>query len=203
MPKIETGTYSPGYNYIRIFSKFFYRRTTVTIAIILSIVYLFYAWVVFGSGSYGMFSSQGEELIVLDLRFGYSQDNVYELFEYLGDNGLAAYRKVASLWDNIYPIIYSLVFIAWFSLLFKNFIPGWQRFKSINMLPGILLLTDWLENTFTINLIDMYIEKGTVDTLLVKFASITTMVKWLVLCLLLLILVIGASILLLKRIRKS
>ncbi|MEZ5000095.1 MAG: hypothetical protein R2744_07865 [Bacteroidales bacterium] len=170
----------------------------MTIAIFSTVILVVYASLVMGGQSRKIALTSGREVEILDLRAGYDAGDAETLFISMGDAGLAAYRSMALVWDNIFPLVYTLVYISWFSILFGTLIPEQSVFRRINMLPLLALLSDWLENTLVVNMIDSFTKNGRINNLLASAASFSTIVKWMIAVLLVVIFVTGLIILLFR-----
>ena len=194
MQEIKTGRLSPEYRYLRIFSAFFYKRVTITVAILSTVIMVLYASIVMGRQSDRIIKTSGSEVEILDLRKGYDAGDVESLFTLMGDAGLASYRTMALVWDNFFPLVYTLVYISWFTLLFGSLIPEQSPGRLINMVPLAALLSDWAENTLVVNLVDSYTKTGEINNFLVSAASFATLAKWIILVILLLIFFAGLAV---------
>jgi hypothetical protein len=91
---------------------------------------------------------------ILDLRMGYSYNDVNEYLAKLGKDGRNYYAKTFHLVDTFYPIIYSVFYLITLSYLIKKCFKNNKKQKSVLLLPIIGIICDYGENI----LIDSFIK---------------------------------------------
>jgi hypothetical protein len=88
---------------------------------------------------------------------------------------ISAYINFNLVWDNLFGLIYGVMYVAWVSLVFK---PYSQRFGLLNLLPLTQVVFDWLENFALATLSNQYLEDGTIPSWMALFASTASAIKW-------------------------
>jgi lysylphosphatidylglycerol synthetase-like protein (DUF2156 family) len=91
---------------------------------------------------------------VLDLRFGYSYDDVKNYINGLNDRGKIYYVNNFHLFDTFYPIIYGIFYIVTLLFFIQNLFPKNKFKKLILLIPIIGIICDYCENI----LINSFIE---------------------------------------------
>jgi hypothetical protein len=130
----------------------------------------------------------GKALQVLDLRFGFSPDDAYEIINSYGDEGRVKMLFIGQVIDSIYPLVYTLFDILAITFLFNKILPANSQLKSLNLFPVFAMVFDFLENHFVGKLITIYPEHndGTV-----QLASTFNQLKWVCAAIGILLVVIG------------
>ena len=108
----------------------------------------------------------------LDLRFHYDVDTVYAVLHAFGEAGRHQYLISATTFDVIYPLVYSMLFAVWLTLLLDRH-EGLRC--TLMLMPFGILIADLFENGAIAMLILNYPEKL---PLLAAFASWATTIKW-------------------------
>jgi hypothetical protein len=88
----------------------------------------------------------GEEKI-LDLRFGYSMDDVKNYLNKLGDEGRSYYLNKFHFIDTFYPIIYCAFYLITLGYFVKNIISKKLKYLIL-VFPIIGIVCDYGENIF-------------------------------------------------------
>lgn len=120
---------------------------------------------------------EGKDLQPLDLRMGYSKEDVMDLFTKMGVEGRNSYSFGLNVIDSIYPFVYTVLLI----LLLVFFInklqlsnPNWSFFI---ILPALIMLADFIENRIVTAMLKSYpIIKHSTAT----FGSAATTAKWII-----------------------
>ena len=110
---------------------------------------------------------------LMDLSFGFTPENGYNIIESYGEKGREVYLFVESFIDILYPIAYTISSILLLSFLFKK--NGFTKYPLLNLLPLIGMVFDMLENFGIIQILKAFPEK--VD-FWAKFASNSGILKW-------------------------
>ncbi len=159
-------------------SDFFYKRTNWFTCILLTGIMVAYAALVLGGKSACFQEQLPEGFKVLGLKTGYSLTYVQELFGSMNESGLLCYRNLILIWDNIFPLLYGMMYVFWLSLIFKNTAVIKSKFSLINLFPLIPVVLDWVENIFELRLTNNFIDFNTVTETHVRAASFISQVKW-------------------------
>jgi hypothetical protein len=124
---------------------------------------------------------------ILDLRFGYSYDDVKYYINGLNNNGKNYYIKKLHLFDTFYPIIYGTFYILALSYFIRNSLPKNRIIKLILLIPIIGIICDYCENI----LINSFVKN--IDNVLnniCKLSSYFTKIKFIAIYLSLLLVII-------------
>jgi len=105
--------------------------------------------------------------LVLDLKFGYTASDAYQVLQEMGQEQREAYLRCLLLFDIPYMVIYTLLFIQLFNFLWKE--KGFQLFCL-----GILVF-DLLENFMILMMIQTFPDYS---SFLGFSASFFTSAKW-------------------------
>ncbi len=107
----------------------------------------------------------------LGLSFGYDINNVYHFFDIRSFEQLHCYAQFIRVWDNIFPIVYTLMYALWFAYLLKK----WRLFLII---PILHMFSDWLENYLELAMLEEYMNLNALSESLVSMGSGVTILKW-------------------------
>jgi len=123
-----------------------------------------------------------------DLSFFYSAEELYNMAEVYGEEGREAYIQARFTFDLLWPIVYMIFLTTAISWLFVQAVPTYSGFRSMNLIPILAMLFDYLENISTSLVMWRYPEKivGVAD-----IAPIFTFLKWTLLTVVILSLVLG------------
>jgi hypothetical protein len=131
-----------------------------------NIIYLVLAFILFNPAFQYAFKSL--EADILDIQLFYTAEKAYSLIEAYGEQGRITYIKGTLILDYIYPWIYSLMLSL---IIFR--LSG----KAVaSAIPFLILILDYLENTFIISLLWFYPREFHA---LATIAGIITLAKWL------------------------
>lgn len=144
---------------------------------LLSIVLLFGVWLYFTLQVFPSveFPFENEELEILDVRLWYSAEDVFELFQSLGNQGRAIYLYQVAVIDMIYPLVYGFLLFLIIRLLSKRYLFFKQHNVSVYF-PLFAASVDVLENLNTVLM--LYLFPKVIDILCVM-GSIFSLSKWL------------------------
>jgi hypothetical protein len=184
-------------------SDFFYKKTNLFYCIALTAIMILYAVAVLGGKSKCFTDQLTEGQKVLGLKMNYSYDYAFGLFNSLDNGGLLCYKNLILIWDNIFPLIYGLMYILWISFIYRNIDFKNQSLKLLNIFPFIHILMDWIENRFEINLVNQFIISGSLKPESVELASVISLIKWSCSYLTYLIILTGLVLIIFKKIKKS
>jgi hypothetical protein len=159
-------------------SDFFYKKANWISCILFTAIMVTYAALVMGGKSACFQEQLPEGFNVLGLKTGYSMAYVENLFGSMDESGLICYRNLILIWDNIFPVLYGIMYIFWQSFIFKNTSVIHSRFNLINLYPLIPVVLDWTENFFELELTNNYMVYKTVAASEVQVASTISQIKW-------------------------
>lgn len=113
----------------------------------------------------------------LDLRFGYTSEEVSYYFNYLGEGGRADYKYAMSIIDMMFPLVYGMLLILQVaSIVKKLYNANTVLLFILILLPVGTIVFDYLENLNTLKMLVAYPEIK--DDLVTK-GSFFTQTKWL------------------------
>ena len=188
---------------MRRLSALFYSHSSLASSIVLTTAMVLYASLVMGGKSQCFESQLPEGMKVFGLKFGLGYEYAMSFFNSLDMSGLLCYRQLIALWDNIFPITYSLMYVSWLSYIFKR-IPSKGAWPGIiNLFPFIPAAMDWIENIFELKLVDYYILNHELIESQVMISSIISQFKWIASYTNYLIIITGVSILLYQFLKKK
>lgn len=143
----------------------------VIIALVVNI--LFAVLVLPGQSAQAEVVSQGAG--TPDLSFYYSADELYEMAKAYGEEGRAAYIHARFTFDLFWPIVYTLFLATSLSWLFSSGFSSKSRWQSINLVPVVGMMFDYLENISTSLVMARYpVRTHVIDIL----APLFTAIKW-------------------------
>ncbi len=119
---------------------------------ILVCVFVFY---VFSGFQSVMNELSGEKVVILDVRFSYSINDVILFFDTLGDTGLKVYRNMIVA-DMMFPIVYGPLLILFICLFLKKVIKSNSKFFWLMFIPLFIMIFDYFENINTLSLINSF-----------------------------------------------
>jgi len=144
-------------------------NTTLYAAILSTLIMVLYAQFILGhfSTCFTIDSASNS----LGLSFGYSTAEVYAFFDARSEEQLLCYSNFLQVWDSLFPILYTVMYICWIIYLFKSWL-------YISIIPFIHMITDWLENYYEISMVNKYLGLGEISNQIVSTGSILTTTKW-------------------------
>lgn len=159
-------------------SAFFYAKTNLVISIILTIAMGAYAALVMGGQSECFQSQLDEGLKVFGLTFGLTMEYALNVFSSLNNEGLLCYKELILIWDNIFPILYSLMYVFWLSWIYKRIRFNKGKNYIINIFPFVPAIVDWIENVFELRLVNFFIDNQDLIISHVQISSFISQFKW-------------------------
>ena len=162
-----------------------------------SIVLLFAAWLYFTLQIFPSveFPFENEELEILDVRLWYSAEDVFELFQSLGNQGRAIYLNQVAVIDMIYPLVYGFLLFLIIRLLSNRYL-FFKQHSVFVYFPLIAASADILENLNTVLM--LYLFPKVIDILCV-IGSIFSLSKWFLVVFSLLIIIFMPLLQVIKR----
>lgn len=126
-------------------------------------------------GAAECFDIGGEGVQSLGTSLGLSEGAVEQFFAARSDEMLGCYRTFNLVWDNLYAVLYGVMYVAWISLLFK---PLASRAQLLNLVPLLQVVFDWLENLQLVRLTNAWLGGNSLSSSDVQLASIFSIAKW-------------------------
>ncbi|KAF0130106.1 MAG: Uncharacterized protein FD155_1892 [Bacteroidetes bacterium] len=144
---------------------------------LLSIVLLFGVWLYFTLQVFPSveFPFENKELKILDVRLWYSEEDVFELFQSLGNQGRAIYFYQVAVIDMIYPLVYGFLLFLIIRLLSNRYL-FFKQHSVFVYFPLMAASADILENLNTVLM--LYLFPKVID-ILCFIGSIFSFSKWL------------------------
>jgi hypothetical protein len=141
--------------------------------VIASLIFLFFIVLILPKATAATEENLGE-IRLPDTRFYYTQADLYQITEEIGQEGRSYYVRQRITFDLLWPIVY-----AWFLytglLLVFSFSTNPALTKGPLWLPILALVFDYLENGLTSTIMLLYPTR--IDGI-AKWVPMTTMLKW-------------------------
>ena len=155
-------------------SRFFYAKSNLVTALLATAI--FAGYLVFVLTAQGKaFEVANSAVRSLGTSLGFGQAEILAFLSERSDQMISAYINFNLVWDNLFGLIYGVMYVAWVSLVFK---PYSQRFGVLNLLPLAQVVFDWLENAALASLSNQYLEDGTISSSISLIASTASTIKW-------------------------
>jgi hypothetical protein len=145
------------------------KNLVLYLAIVASLLMVLYAQFIFGH--YSQCFRKENSINSLGLTFGYSTADVMAFVESRSKQQLNCYIDFLSIWDSIFPLLYTLMNSLWIIYLLK------KRFFLI-IIPLIQMFCDWTENYMEVSIINNYLNSGIISEHLISYGSYITILKW-------------------------
>ena len=154
-------------------SLYFYKKSTLGSALIVTaMLFAYFAFVFLPAGK--GFEVEGGT-IALGLSFGLPYELVETFFAARTTEMLHNYVEFNTIWDNIFPLLYGLVYVVWLSLIFK---PISNKMKLFNLFPFVQTICDWGENFCLVDIANSVISGQGISAETVQVASVFSITKW-------------------------
>ncbi|MCX6213405.1 hypothetical protein [Spirosoma sp.] len=111
----------------------------------------------------------------IDLLVGYDPFRIQQMVEAYGPEGRAVYAQGEKTADIAYPFIYTFLFCVILTLLFRH--RKYNSFRLVNVLPVGILVSDLLENSCIVYLLNAFPDSSYV---IASLCSVLTNLKWIV-----------------------
>lgn len=154
---------------MRFFKLSEHKSTLLIIALICTVIMGLYAQFVMGHFSACFVLDSG--LNALGLHFGYDLDVALAFFEMRTESQLICYQDFIAFWDMIFPVVYTAMYLVWIMYFFKSW-------RLLIIIPLLHMFSDYAENFFEIELVQSYIEKGSIQASDTYWSSRLTIIKW-------------------------
>ncbi|MDP4964064.1 MAG: hypothetical protein NWQ55_03255 [Salibacteraceae bacterium] len=179
-------------------SQFFYQKSSVLLALLLTAVSFAYLFLVLKGKALGFELEAGAERS-LGTQFGFQAADVLDFFSARTHEMINAYIDFNQIWDTIFALTYGLMYVAWVSVLFKPFS---AKASLINLFPLAQVVFDWLENFQLASLANQFLANGDISTSQAQAASVFSMIKWACSGLTFILLLVGIILAIARAIRK-
>jgi|ERR1043165_82034 hypothetical protein len=160
-------------------------------------LYMLFGAFIMPSGAKAFNQINGQKVAIFDLQVtGYSPADAKAILDKYTDEGRAFAVKFGLVADTFYPMAYTFFFLIITSLIAKGLANNGVRTGLWHLFPLTVLLADYCENIFIVQVIQSYpnLSEGMVHT-----ASFLTCFKWGLIGVLLLLVVVGLVVLGVKR----
>jgi len=155
-------------------SEFFYAKSTLVTALIATVVFAGYTVLVL-SGQGKAFEVANSSIKSLGTSLGFGQAEILAFFAERSAGQISAYITFNQVWDSLYGVIYSVMYVVWVSVLLK---PYSKKVGILNLLPFGQVLFDWLENIGLATVSSQYLADGTISSTTAQLASTASSIKW-------------------------
>jgi hypothetical protein len=154
-------------------SLYFYKKSSLALALIFTaIMFAYFAFVFLPAGK--GFEVEGGTL-ALGLSFGLPYELVQTFFAARTEEMIQSYIEFNTIWDNIFALLYGLVYVVWISLIFK---PISSKFKVLNLLPFVQTICDWGENFCLVDAANSVLANEGISGGIIQVGSIFSISKW-------------------------
>ena len=179
-------------------AEFFWRIAGLKTFLTALLIYIAFAGGVMRTGLQQIQQISGKPVQVLDLQFSYTPEKARAI---IGEYNEAS-RNFAAMFelvgDSIYPIVYTFLFLMIMGWLFKSLSVYGVRVRYIHLLPFLVMLADYGENTCIITMLKTF---PNFSDNVAWLSSLFTSLKWSLL--IVETLIIGAGVWLLTFYRMS
>jgi hypothetical protein len=155
-------------------TQFFYQNSNLKVVFLITAIFMGYLILVMIPKATG-FEIPSSNVKSLGASFGFDQADIIAFFNTRTDAMIDAYINFNQVWDTLFGLIYGLMNVVWVSVLYK---PFFDKVGSINLIPLVQVLFDWLENYTLGTLAQQYSVDGTITSSTAELASAFCMIKW-------------------------
>ncbi len=141
---------------------YFKRNQGLFIAIGFSI--LFFLYITYMLAPYSTCFKLDIGVKSLGISFSYSLEMVQEFFGLRTQDQLICYREFLQIWDAIFALVYTLMYVSWIAYFFNNKRLLW-------LIPMGAMLADWAENYLELGMLESYLKSGSVAESIVSLGS--------------------------------
>lgn len=133
-----------------------------------------------------------------DTSLFYSGSEIYQMAGEYGEEGRTAYLTARWTFDLAFPLIYTGFLITSISWMFCKILKSESRWRLLNLVPVLAMVSDLLENSMSSLVFGMYPVHSFGEIL----APIFTPVKWLLVVSSFFLLILGVIMLAAKKVNK-
>ncbi|GAA4421538.1 hypothetical protein GCM10023187_57490 [Nibrella viscosa] len=178
---------------------FFYRIASWKLLLLTIPFYLAFPGYFFKTLETRMNAYAGQTIGPIDLLMGnFDPDKILEMVAAYGPEGRPYYAFGELTADLAYPIIYTFLLCVSLSLLFRQ--KPYTPFYWVNVLPVAIMLSDFLENSLIVTLLNTYPDTSRSVAIL---CMVFTNLKWTVFFLVVGLILYGLARLLLSRLSRA
>lgn len=116
-----------------------------------------------------------QDHVILDLNFGFNPEFAFDVISGYGERGRQGIMVFTGIVDMIYPLVYGSLLVLLISRFRRKVNPGSNTNQTINLLPFVAVLFDFMENTGILIMIQNYPGQNIPVAWLTSFAG---MFKW-------------------------
>ena len=180
-------------------SDYFYDKSNLIVAIILTVICFSYAFTVLVDAS-KCFEVQGSEVTSLGVKLGFGHADVVSFFSARTPEMIECYKDLLIVWDNIFAVLYGLMYLTWLSLLLK---PFRNKVRFLNLLPIVQVIFDWLENFQLTGIANSFLAGETISSTPSLFASSFSMFKWIASGIMFVVILVGVVLRIINAIKSK
>jgi hypothetical protein len=133
----------------------------------------------------------GTPIELIDVTIGFNPQKTLNMVTEYGETARHYYTIIEMTADAVYPIVYAFLFIIILTILYRN-----KSYAWINRLPFITVLFDYIENINIIVLLKTFPQQS---VLIATLCEIFKLLKWISLCILILLVIFGLIVRLFNR----
>ena len=171
-------------------SDFFYNKSTLLVAIAMTVITCTYLYVIFIDRS-TCFEIANAEVKSLGTSFGLNYEIVEKFFQVRTPEMIACYKRFNIIWDNIFALLYGFMYVFWLSFLLRNYS---TKFKLLNLLPFVQSIFDCFENYILVQISNTVLKNELIPPMQVQFLSYFLTAKWIVSGIVFLLIFIGIGL---------
>ena len=154
-------------------SQFFYQNSNLKVAVLFTAIFIGYLILIMTRKATG-FELPNSDIKSLGMSFGFDQADI-TFFKIRTEDMINSYINFNLVWDTLFGLIYSLMYVIWVSVLFKPFS---KKAGRVNLIPLAQVLFDWFENYTLGSLAQQYLVDGIITSSTADLASVFCMIKW-------------------------
>ena len=180
-------------------SHFFYRKSNLFNALLLTSIFVAYLLLVLTKKAKA-FEVANSTVKSLGTSLGFGQVEILAFFAQRSDIMITEYINFNQVHDSLFALIYALMYVLWLSVLLK---PISEKIRFLNLLPFAQSLFDWLENFALAALSKQYLDDNTISSTTALLASTSSTIKWVISLLLYLLILLALLLNITKRIKNK
>ena len=180
---------------MEIFKNYLFKRAGLKNILIWGSAFLFFNIIVFPV--LGNRIDPAGEYNMLDLFFGYSMGEAFSLLEGIGEGGRAAHLYATAFADMIYPFIYSIFLSLLLAQMIKKILSTGSYYSYFVIFPFFIMVFDFIENSAIITMILSFPD---ITETMAEVGSIAGIAKWCSTGLVIILVIIIAISILIKKI---
>jgi hypothetical protein len=139
------------------------------------LVYLIFGLYIMPHGLARIQQLSRKKVEVLDLQFSYTPERARSILAEYTDESRAFTIRFNAIDDGLYPIVYTFLILIMMAWLSRSLTAYGVRAGYLHLLPFVVMLSDYSENTCIITMLRKYPD---VPDWLVRLSSCFTTIKW-------------------------